>query len=167
MITFIKLFHVLPQMLWSSFWCSYLSQMTTDQINHSLLYSIHYNALVIVTDTEDLVVNNWDPNTCSLSLKCSDLWFLSGCSRCTVHALPCSLTYATSKWVCVIWMYWSVNWIPQQAGDLEHQNVTTWLLLSSGLLHYLLQPQLEVCTYTISFLMIPNMDEIHSMDLSI
>ena len=32
--------------------------MTSEEINHSLIYSTHYNAPVIVTETEDLVVNN-------------------------------------------------------------------------------------------------------------
>ena len=69
------------------FWCYYLDQMTTDQINHLLIYSTHYSAPVIMTNTEDLVVNNTNPTSCSLSLQYSELWFLSGCSRSTFPAL--------------------------------------------------------------------------------
>lgn len=121
------------------FWCYYLDQMTTDQINHLLIYSTHYSAPVIMTNTEDLVVNNTNPTSCSLSLQCSELWFLSGCSR-SVY-LPCLVLCDFKTFPCPL--DGSVNWMLQKADGIQYQNVIVWLLLSPGLLHYPLLPHLE------------------------
>lgn len=107
------------------------------------------SAPVILTDTEDPAVNNTDPTSCSLSLQSSELWFLSGCSRSTHDPLSCCLICVTFK-TCPCPLDVSINWTPQQTGQIELKNVTVWLLLSPGLLHYPFQPLLESYSYALS-----------------
>lgn len=94
---------------WSSFLCYHLQHVTIGQINHSPLYWTHYSATAIVTDSEDLVVNNIGPNSCSLNLKCSALRYLLVYSRCTIHPFCLALwslwlqdIYVSSGWISVL-----------------------------------------------------------------
>lgn len=85
-----------------------LSRTTRDNWSDKSFTSL-LNTTAIVTDSEDLVVNNIGPNSCSLNLKCSDLRYLSVCSRCTIHPFYLALwslwlqdMYVSSGWISVL-----------------------------------------------------------------
>ena len=93
---------------WSSFLCYHLQHMTIGQINLSPLYWTHYRATAIVTDSEDLVVNNRSKLVFT-ELEVQWLTIAIVCSRCTIHAFYLALwslwlqdMYVSSGWISVL-----------------------------------------------------------------